>query len=197
MTVRHIFEISEDDHPPNTPTSLVTHARDNWWTLDFANAFVSPGVNSRGESELSHGASRRRLGDYRPFAVTQRLWSRKVPGKRFSLNMSWNWNTFMGTNTFEHAEFKSENFPHRRPAVFSQTAILSSLISDKFFHCSTTRMDGDTRLHNSKSLIPMNQPPHWTKDRFAWIILSYVILSALDVNNISCLQLWEGTIIAL
>ena len=27
MTVRHIFEISEDDHPPNTPTSLVTHAR--------------------------------------------------------------------------------------------------------------------------------------------------------------------------
>jgi hypothetical protein len=36
------FEISEDDHPP-----LVTHARDHWWTLDFANAFVSPGVNSR------------------------------------------------------------------------------------------------------------------------------------------------------
>jgi hypothetical protein len=36
------FEISEDDHPPNTPTSLVTHARDNWWTLDFADAFVSP-----------------------------------------------------------------------------------------------------------------------------------------------------------
>jgi hypothetical protein len=43
MTVRHIFVISEDDHP-----SLVTHARDNWWTLDFANAFVSPGVNSGG-----------------------------------------------------------------------------------------------------------------------------------------------------
>jgi hypothetical protein len=58
MTVRHIFEISEDDHP-----SLVTHARDNWWTLDFANAFVSPGVNSRGELVPSHGASRRRLGD--------------------------------------------------------------------------------------------------------------------------------------
>jgi hypothetical protein len=63
MTVRHIFEISEDDHPPNTPTSLVTHARDNWRTLDFANAFVSPGVNSRGELVPSHGASRRRLGD--------------------------------------------------------------------------------------------------------------------------------------
>jgi hypothetical protein len=43
MTVRHIFEISEDDHP-----SLVTNARDHWWTLDFANAFVSPSVNSRG-----------------------------------------------------------------------------------------------------------------------------------------------------
>jgi hypothetical protein len=49
MTVRHIFEISEDDHPPNTPTLLDTHARDHWWTLDFANAFVSPGVNSRAE----------------------------------------------------------------------------------------------------------------------------------------------------
>jgi hypothetical protein len=53
------------------------------------------------------------------------LWPRKVPRKRFSLSMSWNWNIFTGTNTFEHAEFKSENFPHRRPAVFSQTAILS------------------------------------------------------------------------
>jgi hypothetical protein len=49
MTVRNIFEISEDDHPLNTPTPLVTHARDHWWTLDFANAFVFPGVNSRGE----------------------------------------------------------------------------------------------------------------------------------------------------
>jgi hypothetical protein len=58
MTVRHIFEISEDDHP-----SLMTDARDNWWTLDLANAFVSPGVNSRGELVPSHGASRRRLGD--------------------------------------------------------------------------------------------------------------------------------------
>jgi hypothetical protein len=45
------------------PTSLVTHARDNWWTLGFANAFVSPGVNSRGELVPSHGTSRRRLGD--------------------------------------------------------------------------------------------------------------------------------------
>jgi hypothetical protein len=43
MTVHHIFEISEDDHP-----RTVSHARDHWRTLDFANAFVSPGVNSRG-----------------------------------------------------------------------------------------------------------------------------------------------------
>jgi hypothetical protein len=61
MTVRHIFEISEDDHP-----RTVTHARDIWWTLDFPNAFVSPGVNSRGELVPSHGALRRRLGDYWP-----------------------------------------------------------------------------------------------------------------------------------
>jgi hypothetical protein len=63
MTVRHIFEISEDDHPPNTPKLLVNHTRDIRWTLDFANAFVSPGVNSWGELVPSHGASRRRLGD--------------------------------------------------------------------------------------------------------------------------------------
>jgi hypothetical protein len=44
-------------------TSLVSDARDIWWILDFANAFVSPGVNSRGELVPSHGASRRRLGD--------------------------------------------------------------------------------------------------------------------------------------
>jgi hypothetical protein len=31
--------------------------------LDSANAFVSPGVNSRGELVPSHGPSRRRLGD--------------------------------------------------------------------------------------------------------------------------------------
>jgi hypothetical protein len=58
MTVRHIFEISEDDHP-----RTVTHARDISWTLDFANAFVSPCVNSRGELAPSHGSSHRRLGD--------------------------------------------------------------------------------------------------------------------------------------
>jgi hypothetical protein len=58
MTVRHIFEISEDDHP-----RLVTHARDIWWTSNFANAFASPGINSRVELVPSHGASRRLLGD--------------------------------------------------------------------------------------------------------------------------------------
>ena len=42
-------------------------------------------------------------------------------------------------------------------------------------------MDEDTQLHNSKWLIPVNQSPHLTKDRFAWIILNDVILSALDV----------------
>jgi hypothetical protein len=65
MTVRHIFEISEDGHP-----RTVSHARDHWWTLDFANAFVSPGANSRGELVPSpraygrNGAPRRWLGDY-------------------------------------------------------------------------------------------------------------------------------------
>ena len=48
--------------------------------LDFANAFVSPGVNSRGKLVPSHGASRRRLGDKKIFffifAISpQGLWS--------------------------------------------------------------------------------------------------------------------------
>jgi hypothetical protein len=64
MTVRHFFEISEDDHP-----RTVSHTRDHWWTLDFANAFVFLGVNSRGELVPSprayarNGARRRWLGD--------------------------------------------------------------------------------------------------------------------------------------
>jgi hypothetical protein len=60
----HIFEISEDDHP-----RLVTDARDHWWTLDLANASLSPGVNSRGElvpsprADARNGTPRRWLGD--------------------------------------------------------------------------------------------------------------------------------------
>jgi hypothetical protein len=48
---------------------MVTHARDHWWTLDFANPFVSPGVNSRAEllpsppAYARNGAARRWLGD--------------------------------------------------------------------------------------------------------------------------------------
>ena len=55
-------------------------------------------------------------------------------------------------------------------------------------------MDEDTRLHNSKGLIRVNQSPHLTKDRFAWVILSHVILSALKVNNISSLHIGKGKI---
>jgi hypothetical protein len=53
--------------PPTEPRT-VTHARDHCWTLDFANAFVSRGVNSRAELVPSprayarNGAPRRWLG---------------------------------------------------------------------------------------------------------------------------------------
>ena len=57
-------------------------------------------------------------------------------------------------NTFTHAEFKSEEFPLRRPAVFSQTAILFSLISRQIF--STTRLDEDTWVCHSKGPISVN-----------------------------------------
>jgi hypothetical protein len=65
---------------------------------------------------------------------------------------------FTGTNTFEHVEFKSEKFPLRRPAVFLQNAILSSMIlSRQIFYCSTTGIDGDSRLCHSKGPISTNQ----------------------------------------
>jgi hypothetical protein len=47
-----------------TTHTPMNRARDIWWTLDFASAILFPGVNSRGELIPSHGASRRRLGDY-------------------------------------------------------------------------------------------------------------------------------------
>ena len=43
----------------------------------------------------------------------------------------------------------------------------------------------------------MNQSLHLSKDRFVWIILSYVILSELEVNNITYLQLSQGADIPL
>jgi hypothetical protein len=48
------FEISEDDHP-----RTVTHARDDWWSLDFANDILSTGLNRRAEVVPSHGAPHR------------------------------------------------------------------------------------------------------------------------------------------
>ena len=56
----------QDDHP-----RTVSHARDHWWTLDFANALVSSGVNSWGElvpsprAYAQNGDPRRWLGDNR------------------------------------------------------------------------------------------------------------------------------------
>jgi hypothetical protein len=65
---------------------------------------------------------------------------------------------FMGTNTFEHAEFKFEKFPLRRPAAFSQTAILSSLISRQIFSLFNDT-DGwrQTIICPSKGPISINQ----------------------------------------
>jgi hypothetical protein len=48
-----------------TEPLTVTHARTHWWTY----AFVSPGVNSRGELVPSHGALRGLVGDYEIFGT--------------------------------------------------------------------------------------------------------------------------------
>ena len=77
-----------------------------------------------------------------------------------------NVNISMRTNTFKHAEFKSEEFPLRRPTVFSQTAILCLLNSRQNLSLFNDTDGADTRLHNSKWLIRVNQSPHLTNDRF-------------------------------
>jgi hypothetical protein len=59
-TVRYIFWDQWGWPPMNGEPC----AHDIWWTLDFASAFLSPRVSSRAELVPSHGASRRRLGDY-------------------------------------------------------------------------------------------------------------------------------------
>ena len=62
QAISHIFEISEDDH-------ILNIVGDRRPTLYLANAFVSPGVNSRGELVPSpwayahNGALRRWPGD--------------------------------------------------------------------------------------------------------------------------------------
>ena len=63
MTVLYIMRSVRMTTHRTTEPSAVTHARDYWWTLDFANFFLSPGVNSRAELVPSHGAPRRWLGD--------------------------------------------------------------------------------------------------------------------------------------
>jgi hypothetical protein len=55
---------------PPTETRTIIHAHDHWWALEFANAFISPGVNSLAELVPSprvyawNGAPRRWLGEY-------------------------------------------------------------------------------------------------------------------------------------
>jgi hypothetical protein len=41
------------------------------------------------------------LANAEPGLIGRLLWPRKVPRKRFSFPMSWNWDIFMGTNTFD------------------------------------------------------------------------------------------------
>jgi hypothetical protein len=79
MTVRHIFEISEDDHPPNTqkhrwsPTPAIIDELQTSLMLSFSR------VNSRAElvpspqAYAQNGAQRRWLGDYNTFSVLFKL----------------------------------------------------------------------------------------------------------------------------
>ena len=73
----YIFPSFTPGKQPYFETSEMTTqtpcARDIWWTLDLASAFLSPGVNSRAELVPSprarNGAPRRWLGDYPLFLM--------------------------------------------------------------------------------------------------------------------------------
>jgi hypothetical protein len=70
-----IFWDQWDDHP-----RTVSHARDHWWTLDLATAFLSKDVNSRTElvyipslrGYARNCAPRRWLGDYTSLNVPKK-----------------------------------------------------------------------------------------------------------------------------
>ena len=70
----------------------------------------------------------------------------------------------MGTNTFEHAEFKSKKFPLRRSTVFSQTAIIFTNFTANFFivekHGSMTIHDYVTQKDQFLlTILPFNKRP--------------------------------------
>ena len=77
------------------------------------------------------------------------------------------WNIFTWTNTFKHAEFKSEIFPLHINPPFSYKHTIEDIL-----------------LWHSKAPIFINQSSFLKKDPFAWILLSYANLCVLDVNNI-------------
>jgi hypothetical protein len=79
----YIFEISVYDHP-----RLVTHARDHWRTLDFANASLYAGVNSRAEivprpgltpGTALHAVGSEIIGSLRYTKSTKRTRDEKLP----------------------------------------------------------------------------------------------------------------------
>ena len=79
----------------------------------------------------------------------------------------------MGSNALKHAELKCEEFPLPWPAFFSQTAI-----SRYFF-----------LIFNDTDKLRYTIMPLKRNNFYYRVILSYVILCVLDVNNIFGLQL--------
>jgi hypothetical protein len=92
------FEITAISMMTTHSTPLVS-ARDHWWTL--VNAFVSPGVNSRGELVPSHGASRRRLGD-KHASGTKLRFSEKIFGFGSRVSFACWENHFRGFCLWQH-----------------------------------------------------------------------------------------------
>ena len=68
--------------------------------------------------------------------------------------------------------------------IYSPLGLTSAALAATLYCIAINNNGGSVPVIFISLLIPLNQSPHLTKDRFVWIILNYVILSVLDVNNI-------------
>jgi hypothetical protein len=117
-----------------------------------------------------HYSDLRSLEVYRPFAASRY--------RSLSFHPSWNWNIFTGTNTFEHAEFKSEKFPLRKPACsfLTNCNFIVTNFTTTFFivqrHGSMTTNDYVTQIDQFLlTSLPFNKRPVLLES--FWVMLYY------------------------
>ena len=80
------------------------------------------------------------------------------------------------------ALYPISNHSHIRQLQFATHAFSQQVLQQAVQIKYMSMMKTHVCITQNVKIVPVNQSPHLAKDRFAWSILSYVILSALDVN---------------